>query len=110
MESRGRNRCTARPTKGAFTAPERSPWTSAPNRLGDLQSDIELGLFGGCSQVRSEHHVRQRAERVVSGERFLVKHVQRSSGEPFLLKPPEEGRLVEHSATRGIDDDGFGLH
>ena len=51
-----------------------------------------------------EHDVVKAAQGRVGRQRLGLEHVERGAADPLLLERPDEGRLVDQPAARGVDE------
>src|SRR5215470_5067859 len=78
--------------------------------LERLAKEDPVGLLGHVAQVRGDHRVRELAERVVERQRLLVEDVEAGAGDGPVPQGPDEGRLVDDGAPRGVDEVRGRLH
>ncbi len=64
----------------------------------------------GVSVVRGEHRVVHFEQRIVVGEGFFFKHVQRRAAKDAVLQGLDERLLVYDGAARAVDQYGGGFH
>ena len=63
--------------------------------------------MGIASVVRRQHHV-LKFEKLGIDIGFVPKHVQTCASNAFVFQSLDQGGLVNHTATRNIDNDAFG--
>lgn len=94
-----------RDARGVHRCGNRLALEAGDDVLGDLRGRANLGLLGGCAQVRGDDGVLELVDGRV-GDRLVLPHVDAGAGKVSVLERIGKRIEVDQAAARDVEDDG----